>query len=592
MKLTSTLACCITASILSLTGYGQPFASRSLNNLTGTAINISLLPQANNSYTLGNAALRWKSIHTSNVQFANGSIQTTAFTPYTAGAGISITGNSIKNTAPDKTVVLTAGAGIHITGTYPNFTVTNTSSQWISNSSSTFCNSGNVGIGTDNPTAKFEVSGGDAKINGISIGRGNSSIESNIAAGQQALYNNISGFSNTVYGNQAMFSNSDGYDNSAIGENALYSNANGIQNTAVGNGTLYYNVSGYGNTATGNGALLNNGAVPNPFSAPEASYNSANGFFSLFYNTTGSYNAGFGTATLNSNTTGSYNTAMGAFSDVAEEKLDNATAVGANTLVNSSNKIRLGDVNVSIVESAAGSWTTSDGRFKTNIREEVPGLSFIKRLRPVLYNFDAAAFDDFLSQHLPDSIKAKRKAAMKKLNALSRANQIVQTGFIAQEVAEAAKEAKYDFNGVHVPESNTDNYSLSYEKMVVPLVKAVQELAAQNEELRKEIEKLKAMAQDKASGPVVTVSSATLSQNTPNPANSNTVIKYSLPANIQSAQLIITGERGEKLKEIILNKETSGAVNINTANMNPGTYQCALYVNGSLVAVKQMLVAR
>ena len=47
---------------------------------------------------------------------------------------------------------------------------------------------------------------------------------------------------------------------------------------------------------------------------------------------------------------------------------------------------------------------------------------------------------------------------------------IRQTGFIAQEVLEAAQKTGYDFNGVHTPESATDNYCIGCEKMVVPLV--------------------------------------------------------------------------------------------------------------------------
>lgn len=53
----------------------------------------------------------------------------------TAGTGISITGSpitssgtlTITNTAPDQTVSIGSGTGISVTGTYPNFTVTNTS---------------------------------------------------------------------------------------------------------------------------------------------------------------------------------------------------------------------------------------------------------------------------------------------------------------------------------------------------------------------------------------------------------------------------------------------------------------------------------
>lgn len=573
----------------------QAPANRSLSNLnTTTAVNTGLLPQLNNSLNLGSSSLKWKNIYLYNLTFANGSIQTTAFTPYTTGTGISISNNKIINTAPDKVITLTAGRGIAVTGTYPNFSIaSNLSSQWTTNGTSVYCNTGNIGIGTANPTAKLQVVGGDALINGVTVGIGNGNIASNIAIGLQALFSNTSGFSNTVYGNNALFSNTSGYDNSAIGENALFSNVDGIENTSIGNGTLYYNVSGYGNTAVGNGALTNNGAVPNPLAAPEGSYNSATGFFSLFYNTTGFNNAGFGTGTLITNTIGSNNTAIGSYSDVAFEDLNNATALGANSIVNNNNKIRLGDVNVTVVESAAGSWTTSDGRFKTNVKEDVVGLSFIKLLRPVVYNFDANKFDDFLSQRFPDSIKAKRKSSLKKIN--SKAGSIVQTGFIAQEVAEAAKKAGYSFNGVHVPENDADNYSISYEKLVVPLVKAVQELSQQNEEMKKQIELLqKGLAANEVKNPSqhINLTSGLLLQNAPNPSGSNTSIGYSLPANSRFAEIVITDKKGNSLKRIQLNKTGKGTIVIDTSALAAGTYQYSLYVDNSVIESRQMTVIK
>jgi len=587
------LPLCI-ALLASLQNIQAQTANAYLSNLKPlTGVNSSLSPQANNKLNLGSTTFKWKNVYLYNLIFPNGSIQTTAFSPYTAGSGISISGNQITNAAPDKTVTLTPGTGIAITGSYPNFKISASSaaSQWITNGTSIYYNGGNIGIGTANATAKLEVAGGDAKINGITIGMGGSNISSNIVVGLQAFYHNVSGFSNTVYGNNSMYSNTAGYDNSAVGENALFSNIDGIQNTAMGNGTLYYNVSGYGNTAVGNGALLNNGAVPNPYSGPEGSYNAANGFFSLFNNTTGSYNSALGTSALYINTGGSYNTAVGAYSDAAFEDLKNATAIGANSIVNSSNKIRLGDVNVTIVESAAGSWTTSDGRFKTNIKEEVAGLSFIKLLRPVVYNFDANKFDAFLSKQMPDSVKAKRKAALKK--ASSKSGSIVQTGFIAQEVAKAAKEAGYNFNGVHVPENDADNYSLSYEKMVVPLVKAVQELAQQNEEMRKEIELLKAnLLPGTNNNQNINLSSALLNQNVPNPFIGNTSISYHLPGMVKSAEIVITDKQGKNLKRVQINGTGNGKVEINTAALSPGTYQYTLYVNGSMVDSKQMVVSK
>ena len=45
---------------------------------------------------------------------------------YTAGNGISITGNVIENTAPDQTVVLNGSGATTVTGAYPNFTISST----------------------------------------------------------------------------------------------------------------------------------------------------------------------------------------------------------------------------------------------------------------------------------------------------------------------------------------------------------------------------------------------------------------------------------------------------------------------------------
>ena len=64
--------------------------------------------------------------------------------------------------------------------------------------------------------------------------------------------------------------------------------------------------------------------------------------------------------------------------------------------------------------------------------------------------------------------------------------------------AAAAKKAGFTFSGVDVPKNENDYYGLRYAEFTVPLVKAIQELAAQNEEqkkineaLEKEIEELK-----------------------------------------------------------------------------------------------------
>jgi hypothetical protein len=42
----------------------------------------------------------------------------------------------------------------------------------------------------------------------------------------------------------------------------------------------------------------------------------------------------------------------------------------------------------------------------------------------------------------------------------------VQTGFLAQEVEQVCKKLGYEFSGLHVPESEVDNYGLAYGSFV------------------------------------------------------------------------------------------------------------------------------
>ncbi|MBP6091851.1 MAG: hypothetical protein KA521_11415, partial [Crocinitomicaceae bacterium] len=51
----------------------------------------------------------------------------------------------------------------------------------------------------------------------------------------------------------------------------------------------------------------------------------------------------------------------------------------------------------------------------------------------------------------------------------------------------------YDFSGVQKPQNANDTYAVRYAEFVVPLVKAVQELANENEKLMVRNQELEAM---------------------------------------------------------------------------------------------------
>ena len=115
-------------------------------------------------------------------------------------------------------------------------------------------------------------------------------------------------------------------------------------------------------------------------------------------------------------------------------------------------------------------WTNiSDGRFKKNVREDVVGLDFIRRLRPVNYQMDVMA----LSKKLNENRNRETDESMKK--AYAEKEKMTWTGFIAQEVEEAARQSNFNFSGVDKPRNENGVYGLRYAEFVVPLVKAMQE---------------------------------------------------------------------------------------------------------------------
>jgi hypothetical protein len=80
------------------------------------------------------------------------------------------------------------------------------------------------------------------------------------------------------------------------------------------------------------------------------------------------------------NTTGSNNTAIGDGADVSAGTLVNATAIGFATLVNASNKIRLGNAAVTVIEGQVPFTSSSDKTKKENFRP-VDGEEVLAKMR-------------------------------------------------------------------------------------------------------------------------------------------------------------------------------------------------------------------
>jgi hypothetical protein len=143
--------------------------------------------------------------------------------------------------------------------------------------------------------------------------------------------------------------------NTFVGESAGNFTVTGVSNTAIGQLALHNVAAGDGNTACGEAALVS---------------------------TTGAANTGVGAVALGNDTSGFGNSALGWRADVSAGNLTNATAIGYTAVVDASNKIRLGNADVTVIEGQVAYTFTSDRNQKENL-QSVDGEEVLRKLRDV-----------------------------------------------------------------------------------------------------------------------------------------------------------------------------------------------------------------
>jgi trimeric autotransporter adhesin len=417
------------------TGFG--FKSLNITNTTlpgyfNTAVGFESL-SSNATPGWYNTAVGYKSLSSNSIGLYNTALGTSALTDNTTGSG--------------NTAVGTFSLTSNTTGT------------------------SNTASGLEALT--FNTTGYDNTATGAAAMRTNSTGYFNTANGGKSLFFNSAGHDNTASGYASLYSNTFASFNTAHGAFALYKNTNGGQNVAVGYKALENNVSGFFNVAVGNGALGacvtgSNTAVGHESMALNSSgfQNTAQGYQSLYNNISGGSNVAIGFDALKFNSSGNNNIAIGrgAGSCSGFGSVNNSIIIGANTCTQLSNYALFG-TSTTIWTGGNTTWSTySDARLKKDIREDVGGLSFILKLRPVTYNRNISVMD-----------KAQGRENAKDYPGRIDLEKIRFSGFLAQEVEIAAQQTGYNFSGVTAPKTATDFYSLSYESFVVPLVKAVQE---------------------------------------------------------------------------------------------------------------------
>jgi hypothetical protein len=336
------------------------------------------------------------------------------------------------------------------------------------------------------------TTGSNNTASGVDVLFSNTTGSFNTASGILAMFSNTTGKNNTAFGSEAMFSNTTGYSNVAIGVSALYSNTTVSNQIAIGDSALRSNSTGIFNTAIGSKSMLAN---------TSGRYNVAVGVKALFANVDGAFNVAIGSnalenVTLNSNTAlgdlaGAEATAntssctfLGSSTSTSTDRV-NVTMIGRlviNGQITANNQVAIGNTAITAIRAqVTGITAYSDARYKANVVEDIKGLDFITKLRPVSYNVRPTELHKIWGT--PDSV-------LRKIDH-SETEQIRYTGFIAQEVAQAAKESGFNFSGIDAPKNEQEAYALRYTDFIMPLVKAVQEQQKIINTQQNEIELLK-----------------------------------------------------------------------------------------------------
>ncbi len=397
--------------------------------------------------------------------------------------------------------------GFYSFGAYNNSSSFNTSN----GSAALFFNKlGNNNIAIGSHSLYYSDGNNNIAIGNNSLYYNGDNSNDNIAIGNNALYNNSTGYSNLAIGTDSQKEAYQGYYNTSIGYSSLKKNAFGYSNTAMGHTSLYYDRSGNSNTAFGYSSLhVLDGGTENVAVGQFSLYNSITGQSNTAIGNESLYSNGYGygntaigngsiyainNGSLFSNIDGYNNTAIGMGTDVAGTAFYGSTAIGESTQITANLQIRFGNSLVNDIGSGGfASWTNfSDGRFKRNIKENVPGLEFIKLLNPVTYYYDDFRIKKLQNQ-IPNTTQPK-KTTFKDLKNIVMLAPSVKTqedqlhfGFIAQEVYAAAQKVNYNFSGVDKAKNKSDFWGLRYAEFVVPIVKAIQELDISNNQLKEKI---------------------------------------------------------------------------------------------------------
>jgi hypothetical protein len=258
---------------------------------------------------------------------------------------------------------------------------------------------------------------------------------------------------------------------------------------------------------------------------------------------------------------------------------------------------------------ANGVLLTSDERMKENINPLNSSLSLLQQLNGVSYHLKNTNVDSkmkeiqTLSTDLTDDLTEKErrdKAFFENWEKEQANNKELKIGFLAQELRTVFPElVKEDHEGI---------LSIDYIGLIPVIVESIKEqqeiIHAQSGKI-KELEtainnltgsaSLRSGADDASETGLTAISSGELTnaflyQNTPNPFQVKTEIRYFLPEEVKTATIYIFTMEGSLIKK--LDAGRSGSVDIKGADLSAGMYLYTLIADGKEVDTKRMILTK
>ena len=239
---------------------------------------------------------------------------------------------------------------------------------------------------------------------------------------------------------------------------------------------------------------------------------------------------------------------------------------------------------------ATGSVTPSDRRLKSGIKSFNYGLKQVLKLETIKYKYNGKA-------GITDTQE--------------------KTGLIAQELKEIAPDLVGEYTYSHYPESAINNGEIELDESQIVkedflyikegeikymLINAIQDqqqlIDNQNDritQLEEAIQKLASISdlgENVSDVTLNTVYEAELFQNVPNPFDASTQIKYNIPNDSESSEMVFFDMNGRLLKTVRIDHLGEGIINLNALDLKAGTYTYSLKVNGRLQGTKKMILTK